>query len=55
MDCFAFNPEGEDPVSTMSTLSHGIDDNMHGLDRVGLGIRGYGIGRVHGGTLITWM
>lgn len=42
MNCYAFNPEGEDPVRTISTLSHGIADNMHGLDGVGLGIRGYG-------------
>lgn len=33
----AFTPEGEDLVRTLSTLSHGTDDNMHGLDRVSYG------------------
>lgn len=49
---FAFNPAGQ---STISTLSHGIADNIHGLDRVGLGIRGYGVGREHGDALIARM
>lgn len=34
---FAFDPEGEDLVSTLSTLSHLIGDNMHGLDGGGIG------------------
>lgn len=47
---FAFNPEGEDLVSTLSTLSHLIGDNMHGLDGMELGIRRVRLWRVHGGT-----
>lgn len=47
MSCFAFSPEGEEPVRTISTLSHGGVDNKRGLNRVGFGIRGYGVGPEH--------
>lgn len=34
MNCYALSPEGEDLVGKIITLSHGISDNMHGLDGV---------------------